>query len=230
MGRNEQWMLGGYDGREVLSAFRKSVVLADTEAAIYWANVVLTYGGQHGPRTLAKQCWIVAAEVVDDPAIVLRAGVVLQHAGAAPETDHLFYLVGAMCAAPKWWESEPGRAVDESWARAIGDLKDPARRREIPEFALDRHTLRGWDVKRAQGWWDDRFSGTDLGRQKTAYMFQRDGFIDASSRVECDREGVEDHRFWSLWRERKHLQGDDYSPPPDHEPEPVSLFDEGEEA
>lgn len=230
MNESRAWMLGGYDGREVLSAFRKSVVLADTDAAVYWANVVLTYGGQHAARTLAKQCWIVAAEVVDDPVVVVRAGAVLQHAESVPETDHLFFLIAQMCLAAKWWESERGRAVDESWSRAIGDLKDPARRREIPVHALDRHTKRGWEMKTEQGWWDDRFSGTDLGRQKTSYMFQRDGLIDPDSRVECDRDGIEDRRFWQVWRERRRLQGDDYAPPPDHQPEPISLFDEGEEA
>jgi|GEM_PF-3519141 len=225
---DRQWTLGGYDGREVLSALRKSVVLADLDGAIYWANVVLTHGGQHAQRLLSKQCWIIAAEVVDDPMVVMRAGAVHQLAGQVPETDHLFFLIAQMCRAPKWWESEDGREVDRLWSKAIGDLKDPDRRREIPEYALDRHTRRGWEVKRERGWFDDRFSGTDLGRQKTAHMFARDGFIDAESRVECDRDGVADESFWQVWSDRKRLQGDDYSPPPDHAPEPVSLFDEGE--
>jgi hypothetical protein len=225
-----QWMLGGYDGREVLSAFRKEVVLGNPDGAIYWANVILTYGGQSAQRLLAKQCWIIAAEVVDDPVVVMRAYAVHQMAGVVPETDHAFYLVAHICRARKWWETDDGREVDRLWAKAIGDLKDPARRREVPDYALDRHTRRGWDVKREQGWWDDRFSGTDLGRQKTAHMFVRDGLIDSTSRVECDRDGVADESFWQAWRERKRLQGEDYSPPPDHEPEPVSLFDEGQEA
>ncbi|MCL8251364.1 hypothetical protein AERO_08205 [Aeromicrobium fastidiosum] len=225
-----QWLLGQYDGREVLSAFRKEVVLGDLDGAIYWANVMLTHGGQSAQRLLAKQCWIIAAEVVDDSAVTVRAFAVHQMAGVVPETDHLFFLVGQMCRARKWWETEQGREVDRAWSRAIGDLRDPARRREVPPYALDRHTRRGWDVKRQNGWWDDRFSGTDLGRTKTSYMFQRDGVIDADSRVECDSDGVADEGFWSVWRERKRLEGGDYSPPPDHEPEPLTLLDEGEEA
>jgi hypothetical protein len=42
---DKQWVIGGYDGREVLSAFRKEVVLGDVDHAVYWANVVLTFGG-----------------------------------------------------------------------------------------------------------------------------------------------------------------------------------------
>lgn len=227
---DRQWDLGPYDGREVLSAFRKEVVLGNTAAAIYWANVMLTHGGQSAQRLLARQCWIVAAEQVDDPVVVVRAFAVYQMAGTVSETDHQFYLVAQMCRARKWWESEDGREVDRLWSQAIGDLKEPERSHEIPEYALDRHTRRGWEVRREKGWFDDRFSGTDIGRQKTAHMFVRDGLIDAKSRVECDRDGVADETFWEKWRERKRLQGEDYSPPPDHEPELVGLFDEGEEA
>ena len=226
----QEWNLGPYDGREALSALRKSIVLADVSGAIYWANVVLEHGGQAAPRTVSKQLWICAAEIVDDPIIVLRAHAAYQMVQTVSETDHLFYLVAEMCRAPKWWETEEGREVDRAWSAAIGDLKDETRRREIPEYALDRHTRRGWEVKAEKGWWDDRFSGTDLGRQKTSYMFQRDGLLDADSRVECDRQGVEDRGFWGTWRERRRLQGDDLpDAPPDHEPEAVSLFDEGEE-
>ncbi|MDP9443657.1 MAG: hypothetical protein M3P83_04625 [Actinomycetota bacterium] len=64
MADRRQWILGPYDGRGVLSAFRKSVVLADLDGAVYWAHVMLTFGGKGGQRLLARQAWIVAAEVV----------------------------------------------------------------------------------------------------------------------------------------------------------------------
>jgi hypothetical protein len=221
---------GRYPVAEVVSALRKEIKLGDIEAALYWLNVILTFGGKGGPRLAAKQLWIMAAEDIDDPQVVLRAFAVHQMAMTVPETDHLFFLTAHMCRARKWWQHEEGRQVDELWAKAIGDLKDPARNREIPPYALDRHTRRGWEIKREHGHFDDRFSGTDLGRMKTRYLYERDGFIDADSRLECDRQGVEDRRFWSVWRARKTLQGDDLDSPPDHEPEAVSLFDEGEEA
>ncbi|WP_183099550.1 hypothetical protein [Nocardioides pelophilus] len=70
----------------------------------------------------------------------------------------------------------------------------------------------------------DRFSGDDLGRAKTAYMFHCDGFLDPDSRVECDRNGVEDRRFWTIWKQRKALQGTER---PDRQAPPAEagLFD-----
>jgi len=96
-------------------------------------------------------------------------------AGQVPETDQAFQLVAHLVAAPKWWETENGRALEEAWSKAIGDLKDPGRRRPVPSYALDRHTRRGWEVFRATGRWDDRFSGDDRGRQKTLHLYERDG-------------------------------------------------------
>jgi hypothetical protein len=227
---NDSPNLGGYELFEVISALRKTVKLNLPEEAIYWANVILTHGGKGGPRLLARQLWIMAAEDTDDQAVVLRAFAVYQMVPTVSETDHLFYLVAQMCKATKWWETEEGRETDRLWAKAQGDLKDPARQHEIPHYSLDQHTRRGWKVKQQEGWFDDRFSGTWLGRAKTMYMFLRDGQIGPESRVECDRDGVEDRGFWSVWRERRRLQGDDLpDSPPDHEPEQVSLLDEGEE-
>jgi hypothetical protein len=94
---------------------------------------------------------------------------------AAALRPGLFFLTAAMCKARKWWEHEEGREVDRLWSQAIGDLKVPERRREIPPYALDRHTRRGWELRRAGQHFDDRFSGTDMGRLKTSYLFERDG-------------------------------------------------------
>jgi hypothetical protein len=198
--------LGPYDHFEVLSALRKSVKLADTEAAIYWLNVLLTHGGRSGPTTAAKQLWIMAAEDVDDPQIVLRAFAVVTMAGKVPETDHLVYLTAAMCSARKWWETADGREVDRLWSKAIGDLKRQPR--EVPTYALDRHTRRGWDRFRAGLGFDDRFSGTEIGRAKTTYLYTRDGSLSPDAQI--------DDGFWPVWRERRALEG--MTPEdPDHE-------------
>lgn len=205
-GRYSPPPLGPYQYHEVLSALRKEIKLNDLEAAIYWANVILTFSeGKTGKRTLAKQLWIMSTEDIDDPAIVQRAFVVYQMVDSVAETDQFLYLVAHMCRARKWWEHEEGVAVDTAWAKAIGDLKDPSRRREIPSYALDRHTRRGWQIFRSTGQFDDRFTGTDLGRQKTAYMFARDGFIDADSRVEATRDGEPDGGFLKWWRKFRDL-------------------------
>jgi hypothetical protein len=214
-------MLGPYDGREVLSAFRKGVVLADLDAAVYWSHVMLTYGGKGGQRLVAKQCWIVAAEVVDDPLAVVRAKAVYDAAGLVPETDHLFGLVGHLVDALKWWETRRGRAVEEAWSRAMGDLKDPKRRREVPSYALDRHTARGWEQFRATGRWDDRFSGDDRGRQKTLHLFERDGTLSASAELDDL-----DPEFVARWQRLLDLQATYLPDPAVDEPGDPTLFED----
>ena len=79
--------LGPYDSFEVLSAFRKSVKLDRPEEAIYWLTILLEFGGKPAQKTAAKQLWIMAAEDVYDPQIVLRAFAVHQMAGTVQETD-----------------------------------------------------------------------------------------------------------------------------------------------
>lgn len=199
---------GPYPLDEVLSALRKSVKLRLLDDSVYWLTVMLEHGPRHSARMAAKQLLVVATEDCDDEAVMVRAWVTYETVGVLTETDSLYFLVARMCEVyvPRWWESEDGREVDRLWAQALGELKREPR--PVPPYALDRHTRRGWEVKATEGWFDDRFSGTDLGRMKTAFMFQRDGFIDADSRVECDRNGVEDRRFWQVWRQRKRLQDD----------------------
>jgi len=196
---SSDWQVGPYDGREVLSALRKSIVLADTRSAVYWVNVLLTFGGRGAQKMVARQLWIAAAEIVDDDTAVIRAHAVMAHAGEFAETDHLFYLAARLCRSRKWWQSDQGIEVDRLWSEAIGDLKRQPR--EVPPYALDRHTRRGWENHRSGVGFDDRFSGDDLGRCKTAYLFARDGEISEASQI--------DPEFWPVWQERRHLQADD---------------------
>jgi hypothetical protein len=187
---------GAYEHYEVISAFRKEVKLGRLENAIYWLSVMLEHGDKSTPRMVARQLWIMAAEDVNDAGIVLRAAAVYQMADVAPETDHLYYLTAAMCRAEKWWQTEEGREVDEMWSKALGDLKaDP---KPIPGYALDRHTSGGWAIKRSGGQWDDRFSGTDIGRAKTSYLYQRDGVLRPDLAL--------DEGFEEFWAERQRLE------------------------
>jgi hypothetical protein len=201
MAKEEPIKYGPYDGLEVISAMRKSIKLGDVEQAIYWLNVVLEFAGPSAQATVAKQLWIVAAEDVDDPMVVVRAFAVMQNVGRVSETDHLVFLAAQMCRAPKWWETPEGREVDRLWSKAVGDLKDPGRQRPMPVWGLDRHTRGGWERRRHGLVMDDRFSGTDRGRAKTSYLFQRDGRLDPAAEV--------DSEFWPVWRERQDLEGID---------------------
>jgi hypothetical protein len=196
----------GYDQFELVSALRKTIKLGDKEDAIYWLNVLLE-GEQQ--KKVARNLWIMAAEDIDEPMIVLRAYAVFQMISKVPETDHLYFLVAAMCSAPnrdldkpwpveeqlvqltaamcdarKWWETLDGRMVDELWSKAIGDLKVPERRKPIPDVALDQHTRRGKAIARANGGqYRNELSGTDEGRAKTAFQYLAAGRLDRDVRI-----------------------------------------------
>jgi hypothetical protein len=215
--------LGPYDQFEVLSAFRKSVKLDRPEEAIYWLTVLLEFGGKPATKTAAKQLWIMAAEDVDDPQIVLRAFAVHQMTGTVPETDHLYFLTAAMCKARKWWEWPDGQLVDHWWAKALGDLRrDP---RPVPPYALDRHTRRGWQRMRSGQGFDDRFSGSEVGRMKTLWLYLRHGRLDPDAQVD-------EEAFRAFWQQRRDLSamGPRDVDEPSEYPPPACLGDPDEEA
>lgn len=224
--------LGPYPYFEVLSALRKTIKLADKESAIYWANICLEfYKGGDPAKMVAKQLWIMAAEDIDEPSIVLRAFAVWQMAGTAGETDHIFFLaaqmcdqmakqrgkerltkeqlvmalVQAMCDARKFWEHPGGVEVDGLWSKAIGDLarglEDPKELKPIPEVALDQHTARGKAMAKRTGEMRDELSGTDKGRMKTLTQFLATGKLDYDYRVHDD-----DPVFRKLYAEQQELQ------------------------
>lgn len=198
---------GPYSYYEVVSAFRKSVKLNDPENAIFWLEVMITFGEKAGKKTAAKQMWIMAAEDCMDQDVTMRAGLVYQMVDVVGETDQLYFLTYQMCSAPKWWETEDGRRVTTLWAKAEGDVKRDKRAaavggklsHEVPSYAKDRHTSFGWETMKKLGWWDDRFSGTWMGRLKSAYMAQKLG-----RRVEAT--DYPDEGFIAAWDERVALQ------------------------
>lgn len=212
--------LGDYPFFEVLSALRKSIKLDLPEEAIYWLTVLLEYGGRQGPKTAARQLWVVACEDVDDPAIVQRAFAVFQMTGQVPETDALYFLTAAMCRAQKWWQTPEGQLVDHWWAKALGDLKRAPK--PIPVYALDRHTRRGWERFRSGRGFDDRFSGTDVGRAKTLWLFTRHGRLHPDDQV-----GPEFRAFWEDRRELQAMGERGVDEPPEFPPPPCLLNEDG---
>lgn len=194
----QQPKLGQYDYYETVSALRKCIKIGHVEDSIYWANVILTYHAS-GQKVVAKQLWIMACEDIYDEAVVLRAFAVYQMAGKVQETDHLFFLVARMCRATKWWQEPLGVEVDYLWSKATGDLKK--RPKEIPPFALDLHTAKGAIAKKQGRAYDDRFSGTDIGRQKTKYLYERDDRLDPDE--------YPDEQFWPYWEQYRELLGED---------------------
>jgi hypothetical protein len=166
----------GYDQFEVTSSLRKAIKHRDVDSAIYWVQVLIESDhidpnstSRSGLKKAARNLWIMAAEDIDEPMIVLRAFAVLMTAGMVRESDHLLYLVQAMCTAPHnlpgeakpievqvvelaaamckarmWWETEEGRHIETLRLRSIDELNGPPEgRRPVPEYALDQHTRRG---------------------------------------------------------------------------------------
>lgn len=189
---------GPYQYHEVLSSLRKEIKLGRLDEAVYWAQVILTKSEkpETGQKTLAKQLWIMASEDMYSTEVTIRAFIALETAGKVRETDQFIFLVALMCRAPKWWETGEGRAVDIAWAKAEGDLKDPDKNHKIPSYALDRHTRRGWEIFKKTGDFDDRFSGTDLGRQKTVFLFKRDGKISPDGKLDKKDPAWLEHWNW----------------------------------
>jgi len=167
--------ISGYDQFEVVSSLRKSIKHRDVDQAIYWLQVLIE---NKLVRKAARNLWIMAAEDIDEPMVVLRAFAVFVTANKVNETDHMLYLTqmmaaaphhdldqpkpvedqlvelaAAMCRARMWWETEEGRQVEYLRLRAIDEINgDQAGRRKIPDYALDQHTRRGKRLA-AQGHW-----------------------------------------------------------------------------
>lgn len=129
----------GYDARKVVSALQKAVRRSDPDAALYWAFELHRSGFG---AWFFKRCRVMAVEDCSPEAAGLVADVKAlsdQYAAAAKRSDgHEVLFVAraaiSLATAPK------SRVVD--WAVWHHD-NDNVERREIPDEALDGHTLRG---------------------------------------------------------------------------------------
>lgn len=194
--------LGPYPNREVVSVLRKEIKLGRPEQAIYWLSVMLQMGsGSKGHLSyIARQLWIVAAEDLFDQQIVLQAFAVNQMIGLASETDHLYQLVYRMATTPnKLHTTDGGREMDWLWGKAIGEIKR-GRWRKMPSYAVDQHTYRGKILIRKDVHVDQRFNGTDFGRQSTQYLWARDG-------EEMGPRSDWDGGWWQHWKRVKEMFG-----------------------
>ena len=138
----------GYVADEVISALQKEIRRGQVEEAAYWAYEMIL-------SELESKLWsrlaTIAAEDVglaDPQAVVVVATLREAYFGfPAGRTDRFLYgLMGAayLAAAPK------DRMVDELYHCLQKGLLG---RKEIPDYALDKHTARG----RALGRGDDHF-------------------------------------------------------------------------
>jgi len=129
----------GYDAREVVSALQKAVRRSDPDAALYWATELDRSG--FGPW-----CWkrlrVICSEDVGPAAPGLASDLRALYENwvdgrrnkGGEEVLYLTHAVIALATAPK------SRIVD--WG-LLHHSSDHVERREVPDEALDKHTLRG---------------------------------------------------------------------------------------
>lgn len=245
-GRFQARIISGYDEYEVVSSLRKTIKHRQVDEAIYWLQVLIE---NKMVKRAAKNLWIMAAEDIDEPMIVLRAFAVYVTANRVNETDHLLYLAQAMCSAPHrdltnpkpieeqlvelaaamckarmWWETVEGRHVEHLRLRAIDEINGPAdQRRPVPEIAFDQHTRRGKAMAR-QG----AFGKPGQLRDETSgtdvgrqkTMFQFLSNPDAAGLDPEYRLFDDDPQFQEFLRQHRVLQGGRRGPTP---PKPDEL-------
>lgn len=125
----------GHETHEAISATQKAIRRSDPDAALYWALELAQSG-------FAPWCWkrlrIIAVEDCSPEAVGLVADVAALHEmWKADRGDGLLFLARAVISlaiAPK------SRVVD--WG-LLHHSSQRAERREVPDEALDKHTLRG---------------------------------------------------------------------------------------
>jgi len=151
----EMHTLGGYNCGEVASAMQKCIRRGLEGDALFWATELdMTGYGEY----VWKRLRIIASEDVGLAAPGLAADIRALYGNwvdqrkkkderHGPERLFLVHAVISLCRAPK------SRMVDH----ALISMYEGARpRREIPDFALDKHTARGRRLRRGwQYFWDE---------------------------------------------------------------------------
>lgn len=135
--------VGGRDFWEASSAFQKSIRRGDEEEALYWAVEFYDGGGR-----LTSYCWnrmfVMLSEDIglanpQLPQQIWSLYQIFNHFKASknshePEKLHFIHAVLLLVRSPK------SRLVD--WA-LIAAFKRHEPNREVPDYALDKHTRRG---------------------------------------------------------------------------------------
>lgn len=143
--------IDGYQNDEVASAFQKAIRRGDEEEALYWAAQLDRSGNGN---YAFKRLRIIASEDVgpaDNPTVLLIRALYenwLEQRKLQRNRDDLCtsvfltHAVIALCRCPK------SRMVDHA---LMVFYEEPLEHREIPDYALDRHTDRGRRMGRGVG-------------------------------------------------------------------------------
>lgn len=151
----EQSTIGGYNCAEVASAMQKCIRRGLEEDALFWATEL---DSSNFGAYVFKRLRIIASEdigLADLQAVLIVRALSdnwleqrkKDDSRHAPERLFLVHAVQYLCRAPK------SRSVDH----ALVVFYEGARpKRDVPDFALDKHTGRGRARKRGWAhWWGD---------------------------------------------------------------------------
>ncbi len=155
------FMESQYDFYECLSALQKCIRRGDEDGALFWGTELFLYGA--APHAWSRLVIIASEDVgMADPLMHLKI-TVLRHGWLETEKDQringkgrLFFVqaILMLVRAPK------SRCVDNA---GICYCEGPRPVREIPDFALDKHTGTGKELGRG---WEHFFSeGTQLANE-----------------------------------------------------------------
>ncbi len=203
----------GYTPGLLISAFVKELRLGHEPGALYWLEVWrrTALECEKLRRELLDTKDDLPLEAGQDYAQILRSvpKVLLHHAleeglpsytvtyfvaldqstealNSSTFRHSLTHGVTNFCQAPKFWESNKGRATEiasrraERMAKAAFD--DPSKAIPIPPYAIDATTDQGKKKMQAGEAIDDRFSGTATGRTKMSMHFAKFGCLSPEKR------------------------------------------------
>ena len=179
-----------YDASEVVSALQKAIRRSDPDAALYW-GVELARSG-YGPWLWSRLRTIVVEDVSPEATGVVADLHALSKMWAAEQkserSDGMLYVTRALIAlaiAPKNRVATFGLIHHQS---------DHVERRDVPDWALDKHTARG----RAMG------RGTEHFREHAAVLEPWTGSLEEleaeyrekSERSDSERPGARTPNPW----------------------------------
>ncbi len=173
--------IGGYRNDEVASAMQKSIRRGLEADALFWATELDLSGfGEYAWKRLRIMCSEdCGPDNPDLPAAITAlytnwlALRKKDDVKLAPERLFLVDAVIRLCRAVKW------RGVDNA---LVVFYEGPRPRREVPDYALDRHTSRG--RQRGRGW--QHFFAEGAALEHAGALPQPDAYSAAAQRIRRD--------------------------------------------
>lgn len=166
----------GYKRDEVVSAFIKEMRLRNYDKALWW--LVVLFRCKEGAGYVLKRLAIFAAEDVHHMPTLTCALAAYNAAEIKGADWNAVMRVFDFVMAPealRFWETQAIRDFQRKWW--IFEDKFSAKKDfpEIPMYALDVHTVRGRDLKKAKQPYGWRYSGTAYGQKSMMDEFQKNG-------------------------------------------------------